>query len=78
MSVFSKKILVNNVYDNTPGDKAGLKIDDEIMEINGLDIKEYSFMEVKALLRENGKTIELLIKRDGKVTAVAIKLKEII
>lgn len=78
MNVLNKKILINNVYDNTPGAKAGLKRDDEIIEINGLDVKEYSFMEVKKLLRENGKTIEIAIRRDAKVQEFVIKLEEII
>lgn len=61
------KLVVISPIDDTPADKAGLKANDEILEIDGKNTKGISVKEAADLIRgEKGTQVHLLIRRDDK------------
>jgi carboxyl-terminal processing protease len=61
------KLVVIAPIDETPADKAGLKSNDEILEIDGKNTKGISVKDAADLIRgEKGTKVRLLIKRDDK------------
>lgn len=63
------KLVVISPIDDTPADKAGLKANDEILEIDGKSTKGISVKEAADLIRgEKGTQVHLLIRRDDKPT----------
>ncbi|WP_303672794.1 S41 family peptidase [Vampirovibrio chlorellavorus] len=61
------KLVVIAPIDETPADKAGLKANDEILEIDGKNTKGISVKDAADLIRgEKGTKVRLLIKRDDK------------
>ncbi|HBG49637.1 MAG TPA: peptidase S41 [Cyanobacteria bacterium UBA9971] len=66
IGVKDDKLMVIAPIENTPADKAGLKANDLITEINKKSTKGMSVKEAADLIRgEKGTTVTLLIKREG-------------
>ncbi len=60
------KLLIIAPIEDTPGEKAGLKAEDEILEIDGKSTKGITVDAAADKIRgEEGTSVELLIKRDG-------------
>lgn len=60
------KLVVVAPIENSPAEKAGIKSDDEILEINGQSTKGISIDKAADSIRgEKGTTVNLLIKRKG-------------
>ncbi len=62
-----KSLLLVNIYKNSPADKAGLKVGDEIISVNNISITNKNIKQIKELLKgEPESTINISIKRYGK------------
>jgi carboxyl-terminal processing protease len=84
IGVRDDKLVVISPIDDTPADKAGLKANDEIQEIDGKNTKGMSVKEAADLIRgEKGTKVHLLIKREEKpakyydIVRDEIKLKSV-
>ncbi|MBQ8887377.1 MAG: S41 family peptidase [Candidatus Gastranaerophilales bacterium] len=78
------KVLIISPIEDTPGEKAGLLAEDEILSIDGASTKDMSIDKAADKIRgKKGTTVELLIKRKGspdkvyKVVRDEIKIKSI-
>lgn len=59
-----KQVLL--VYEGSPAEKAGLKIGDEILKIDGIDITGNTKYDLEKLLKgQTGTTVKLTVKRYG-------------
>lgn len=68
ISIRDGKLVVVAPIENSPAEKAGVKADDEILEINGESTKGISVDKAADKIRgEKGTTVNLLIKRKGEV-----------
>ena len=66
MGLRDGKILVISPIEDTPGEKAGLLAEDEILAIDGVSTKDMSIDKAADKIRgKKGTTVELLIKRKG-------------
>lgn len=71
-----KTTVIAEPYDNMPAAKAGLKIGDAILKINGTDIKGMSTDSVSHMLRgEPGSLLTLEVERPGTKQPIKIKLE---
>lgn len=84
IGVREDKLVVISPIDDTPADRAGLKANDEIMEIDGKNTKGMSVKEAADLIRgQKGTKVHLLIKREEKaaryydIARDEIKLKSV-
>ncbi|MBQ2645305.1 S41 family peptidase [bacterium] len=65
------KLLIIAPMEDTPGEKAGLKAEDEILEINGQSTKGMTVDKAAELIRgEEGTIVKLLIKRKNEENKV--------
>jgi serine protease Do len=62
--------LVNDVQPDSPGQKAGLKSGDVIVEINGRKIIESNELRMNVSMMEPGQNVKLKVFRDGKTIDV--------
>lgn len=61
-------LLLTDIHKNSPADKSGLKVGDEIVTINNIEITENNITEIKSLLKgEPGSKLNLLIRRFGNI-----------
>ena len=60
------KVTIVSVLEGTPGERAGLKVGDEILAVDGVPVSEYQSEEVALHIRgDAGTTVKLLIHREG-------------
>ena len=67
-------VLVAQVNEDTPAEKAGLQDGDIILSVDGKEIKNPSMLRNVISLSEVGQEVDLAIVRDGKEKNVTVKL----
>lgn len=71
IAVKDGKLLIVAPMEGTPGEKAGLKAEDEILEIDGVSTKGITVDKAADKIRgEEGTIVKLLIKRNGEPNKV--------
>lgn len=67
IGVINKKSVITHPYENYPAYKAGLKVGDEIISIDGINVKGKPTQETSTLLKGNPKSdVQVVIDRMGK------------
>ena len=76
INVINKKTVITHPYKNFPAFRAGLKVGDEIISVDGKAIKGRSTSEISSLLKGQPKTeVEVRVKRYGSKEEVTYKIK---
>ncbi|MEQ9289222.1 MAG: aspartyl protease family protein [Cyclobacteriaceae bacterium] len=68
------KVLVHKVFDNSPAEDAGIKVNSELNEVNGTSATKLGLAELRKILSENGKTVK--VKIDGQ--SIDLNLRSLI
>jgi Do/DeqQ family serine protease len=69
-------VLIAQVNEDTPADKAGLKDGDIILSVDGAEIRNPSMLRNVISLSEVGEKVDLKIIRDGKEKTVKVALEK--
>jgi hypothetical protein len=67
-------VVVDSVLDGLPADKAGVKVGDHILSIDGQKVESQQALREVLKDKKPGETVELKIDRDGKKETVKVKL----
>jgi predicted aspartyl protease len=74
-----QRYYIKNVSSDSPAEKAGLQAGDEIVFFNSKNSNDITLTEIYNLLsKKEGKTIDIIYRRDGNLGVTAFKLKRII
>lgn len=68
--------LISSVEKGLPGDKAGLREQDVVLEMDGVKVKDHTDFRLRVAEHEPGDRINLKIHRDGKILAIPVTLTE--
>ena len=72
------QVSIASLQEDSPASSAGLAVGDQLLEVNGTDVRGASLTSVVALIRGNvGKKVELLVNRDGKQILAAMSNKKV-
>lgn len=76
IGVIDNKTIITHPYNGFPANKAGVKVGDEIIAIDGKNVQGKPTAEVSSLLKGPARTeVELKLRRSGKPNDVVIKIK---
>jgi carboxyl-terminal processing protease len=76
IGVINKKTVITHPYKDFPAFRAGLKVGDEIVSVDGKSIQGKTTSDISALLKGQPKTeVELKIKRAGQKENMTVKIK---
>ncbi len=67
-------VLVNQVYPDGPADKAGVKVGDIVMDVNGREVEDADALKYRVGTMDPGGTVPVDIQRDGKMITVSLPL----
>ncbi len=74
-----RRFVVAQIEPGRPADQAGLQPDDELIVIDGRSANDYSLSELGQLLRSRaGRTIQLLVRRQGELFFATMRLQRAI
>ena len=72
------QIQIASIQENSPAATSGLSVGDQILEVNGTDVRGASLTSVIALIRADiGKRIELLVSRDEKRVLASLSTEKV-
>lgn len=72
----NNRTFVTMVYENYPAFKNGLKIGDEVLKMDGIELARLSVEEANHLMRgQVGTTVKLTVKRMGQANPIDIEFK---
>ncbi|MBU3692543.1 MAG: S41 family peptidase [Candidatus Nanopelagicaceae bacterium] len=75
----SGQIKISSIQDDSPAAKSGILPGDQILEINGTDVRGASLTSVVSIIRgSTGKRIELLVARGEKKVLASLSAKKIV
>jgi carboxyl-terminal processing protease len=76
IGVVNKKTVITHPYKNFPAYNAGIKVGDEIIAVDGVEVQGRSTTEVSSLLKGAAKTdVEIKIRRPGLKNDLVLKIK---
>jgi len=70
-------VVINQIFENSPAEKAGLKEEDIILQYNGKDITDPTQLRNLVANTPPGKEVELKVFRDGKTFTVKVTIEEL-
>jgi len=62
---------IGKIVENSPAEKAGLKVGDKILKINNIEIKTWN--KLSDIIKNSDNGLEVYVKRDTKIIALFIK-----
>lgn len=76
IGVINNKTVITHPYKGFPAYNAGIKVGDELIAVDGKDVKNKGTSDVSALLKGQPKTeVEVRLKRMGQKEEVVLKIK---
>jgi len=73
-----QRVIINDVYAGSPAHEAGLKVGDEIVQINGANVSDFQLPQIISMLSQDGEEVEILIDREGELRSYILKLQALI
>ncbi len=70
-------VLISDVVEDSPAEKAKLKSGDVVIKVNDDDISTPSELQINISSRSPGETVKLTVVRDGKNKTFSVKLDEL-
>ncbi len=78
IGVINKKTVITHPYENFPAYRAGLKVGDEIISVDGKNVKGNPTQEISTLLKGNPNSkLEIVVDRMGKELSFTIQREKI-
>ncbi len=68
-------IVVNDVWDNGPGDRAGVRVGDIITAVDGAEINDQGGLNFRVGTREPNSAVEVTLLRDGREQTVSARVQ---
>ncbi len=72
------KVMIHQVFDDSPASEAGIKVNAELVKINGKTMADINLADVKKMLKMKGETVNLVVKQDGAEKSVSLKLRSLL
>ena len=73
-----QKVIIDHVYAGSPAHEAGLKVGDEIVQVNGANLSDFQLPQIRSMLSQDGEEVEILIDREGELRSYTLKLQALI
>ena len=75
IGIINKRVVITQPYEGFPAYSSGIKVGDEIIAIDGTDVRGKRTSEVSALLKGQPKTpVQITVRRQGKKDEIVFKV----
>jgi len=73
-----QKVVVDHVYEGSPGHEAGLKAGDEILQIDGESASHFQLPQIRSMFNQGGRQVEIVVAREGESQNCLLRLRPLI
>jgi hypothetical protein len=73
-----KQVLIHRIYEKGPARGAGIRVDDELLKVNGKPVSEMTLPEIEKILNTPDTTVTIVIKQGGSEREIELELEELI
>lgn len=78
LSPDKKKMLIHQVFKDSPASAAGIKLNDQLISVNNMPVEDLALPDIQQMLREEGKKVNLVLLDQGKRKNVSLELRSLI
>lgn len=72
------RVMVHRIYNDSPAKIAGIEEDAELIKVNGKTIGEYTLPELRSILEQENKDVEVVLKQKGEEQSFTLDLRPLI
>lgn len=73
-----EKVLIHQVFEGSQAEAAGIKLNDEIVNVNGKAVSGMTLIEIEDILKKSGTEVSLTLNQGGTSKEVSLDLKSIL
>jgi carboxyl-terminal processing protease len=73
-----QKVIVDHVHMGSPAEEAGLKVGDEIIQIDGASASDLQLPQIRSMLSQDGEDVKILVDRNGEMYSYILRLRALI
>jgi len=73
-----QKVIADHVYVGSPAHEAGLKVGDEIVQIDGTSTSYFQLLQIPSMLSQDSKEVEIIVARKGELQSHLFRLQPLI
>ncbi len=73
-----EKVIVDYIYTDSPAEESGMKVDDEIIRIDGVSASDLQLPQIRSMLSQDGEKVEILVDRKGELDSYLLRLRPLI
>lgn len=71
-------MIIDHIYEDSPAEKEGLRNGDEIIRIDGKIASDLGLPQVRRMLSQAGKEVEIIVDRKGEILSFLLRLRSLI
>ncbi len=73
VAISEQKAIVASIFENSPADKAGMKVNDQLIKVAGKNIEDKNLSDISKLIKgKKGTKLKVVILRDGEEKELTI------
>lgn len=73
-----QKVIVDHVYVGSPAYEVGMQVNDEIVQIDGTSTSYFQLPQIRSILSQDSKEVEIIVARKGELHSYVLKLRPLI
>lgn len=73
-----EKMLIHEVIADSPASEAGIQENAELLMVNGTPVDQMDMPDIQKMLKEEGKSVNLVVNQNGQKMTVNLKLRSLI
>jgi hypothetical protein len=73
-----EKVMVDYIYTDSPAEESGIRVGDEIIQIDGVSAADLQLPRIRSMLSQDGQEVDILVSREDELYSYRLRLRALI
>jgi hypothetical protein len=73
-----EKVMVDYIYTDSPAEESGIRVGDEIIQIDGVSAADLRLPRIRSMLSQDGQEVDILVSREDELYSYRLRLRALI